>query len=207
MFLSLAMRADRSCQSAVNDLSIKRSCEGLKANIIPTVAYCKAGARLPVEMVSTLLRPTRSFMSNQTPSSWRWMGRRVRLVDGTTVTVPDTPTNQEGYPQSRGHKAGLGFPICGLVGIVCLANGAVLDASSGLVRGKGGDEPTLLRTMLDTLERGDIVLGDAYCANYFLLCELQHRGVDGVFEQYGARRLSTDFQSESPWARKIIWLS
>jgi hypothetical protein len=52
--------------------------------------------------------------------------------------------------------------------------------------------------MLDTLERGDIVLGDAYYATYFLLCELQHRGVDGVFEQYGARRRSTDFQLGKP---------
>ncbi|MBO1540031.1 IS4 family transposase [Pseudomonas sp. OA65] len=198
MFLSQAMSADRSCQNAVNDFSIKRSCEGLKPNSIHTGAYCKARARLPVEMVSTLLRSTGSSMSNRAPSSWRWRGRPVRLVDGTTVTLPDTPANQEAYPQSRGQKAGLGFPICRLVGIVCLASGAVLDASLGRFRGKGGDEQTLLRTMLDTLERGDIVLGDAYYATYFLLCELQHRGVDGVFEQYGARRRSTDFQLGKP---------
>jgi hypothetical protein len=64
----------------------------------------------------------------------------------------------------------------------------------GRFRGKGGDEQTLLRTMLDTLNRGDIVLGDAYYATYFLLCELQRRGIDGVFEQYGARRRSADFR-------------
>ncbi len=133
-------------------------------------------------------------MSNNAPPSWRWMGRPVRLVDGTTVTLPDTAANQAAYPQSRGQKAGLGFPICRLVGIICLASGAVLDASLGRFRGKGGDEQTLLRTMLDTLNRGDIVLGDAYYATYFLLCELQRRGIDGVFEQYGARRRSTDFQ-------------
>jgi hypothetical protein len=102
MFLSQAMSADRSCQNAVNDLSIKRSCEGLKPNSVHTGAYCRARARLPVEMVSTLLRSTGSSMSNRGPSSWRWMGRPVRLVDGTTVTLPDTPANQEAYPQSRG---------------------------------------------------------------------------------------------------------
>ncbi len=143
-FWAQAMSADRSCQNAVNDLSIKRSCEGLKSNSIHTGAYCKARARLPVEMVSTLLRSTGSSMSNQAPSSWRWRGRPVRLVDGTTVTLPDTPANQEAYPQSRGQKAGLGFPICRLVGIVFLASGAVLDASLGRFRGKGGDEQTLL---------------------------------------------------------------
>ncbi len=87
------------------------------------------------------------------------MGRPVRLVDGTTVALPDTAANQAAYPQSRGQKAGLGFPICRLVGIICLASGAVLDASLGRFRGKGGDEQTLLRTMLDTLndqKRGQI---------------------------------------------------
>ena len=40
-------------------------------------------------------------------------------------------------------------------------------------RGKGGDEQTLLRTMLDTLASGDVLLGDAYFATYFLLCRLR----------------------------------
>ena len=48
--------------------------------------------------------------------------------------------------------------------------------------------------MLDTLKRGHILLGDAYYATYFLLCDLQQRGVDAVFEQYGARKRSTDFR-------------
>ncbi|MEZ7179876.1 IS4 family transposase, partial [Pseudomonas mosselii] len=76
---------------------------------------------------------------------------------------------------------------------VCLCSGAVLDAALGRFRGKGGDEQTPLRSMLNVLKTGDILLGDAYYATYFLLCELQRRGVDGVFEQYGARRRSTDF--------------
>jgi hypothetical protein len=33
------------------------------------------------------------------------------LFDGTTVTMPDTPENQEEYPQVYNQKPGLGFPI------------------------------------------------------------------------------------------------
>ncbi len=102
MFLAQAMNADRSCQNAVYDFSIKRCCDGLKPNSVHTGAYCKARARLPVEMVSTLLRSTELSMSHNAPPSWRWMGRPVRLVDGTTVTMPDTTANQNAYPQSRG---------------------------------------------------------------------------------------------------------
>jgi hypothetical protein len=145
-------------------------------------------------MVSTLARASGALISAKSHCSWLWMGRPVRLVDGTTVSMPDTAANQAAYPQSRGQKPGLGFPICRLVGIVCLSSGAVLNAALGRFRGKGGDEQTLLRALLDTLDTGDVLLGDAYYATYFLLCELQRRGIDGVFEQYGARRRSTDFR-------------
>ncbi|WP_454834174.1 hypothetical protein [Pseudomonas lini] len=39
MFLAQAMNADQSCQNAVNDLSIKRSCDGLRPNSVHTGAY------------------------------------------------------------------------------------------------------------------------------------------------------------------------
>jgi hypothetical protein len=48
--------------------------------------------------------------------------------------------------------------------------------------------------VLDHLKPGEVLLGDALFATYFLLAELKRRGVDGVFEQYGARRCSTDFR-------------
>jgi hypothetical protein len=44
------------------------------------------------------------------------------------------------------------------------------------------------------LKSGDILLGDAFYATYFLLCALQERGIDAVFEQHGARRQRTDFR-------------
>jgi hypothetical protein len=81
-----------------------------------------------------------------------------------------------------------------MVGMVCLGSGAVLNAAIGRYRGKGGDEQSLLRSMLDTLERDDLLLGDALYATYFLLCTLRERGIDAVFEQHGARQRTTDFR-------------
>lgn len=194
MFLAQAMSADRSCQRVVNDTAIKRLVGGLPVCSTHTGAYCRARKRLPIEMVSTLVRHTGRLMTGQTPSAWHWRNRPVRLVDGTTVPMPDTQANQAVYPQPRSQKAGLGFPLCRLVGILCLGSGAVLNAAIGRYRGKGSDEQALFRSILDTLEAGDLLLGDAYFATYFLLCDLLKRGVDAVFEQQGARRRSTDFR-------------
>jgi hypothetical protein len=68
------------------------------------------------------------------------------VVDGTTLSLPDTAANQAAYPQSRTQKAGLGFPVRRMVALLCLASGALLDTASGPREGKGSDEQTLLRT-------------------------------------------------------------
>jgi hypothetical protein len=194
MFLAQALSADRSCQQAVNDSAIKRLKGGLAVCSTATGAYCQARQRLPLSMVSALALHAGRSMADRVPSAWHWRNRRVRLVDGTTVTMPDTPANQAAFPQPGGQRVGLGFPLCRLVGILCLSSGALLNAAIGRFQGKGGDEQTLLRSILDTLDSGDLLLGDAFYASYFLLCALRERGVDGVFEQHGARRRSTDFR-------------
>ena len=194
IFLAQALSADRSCQSAVNEAALRRVVGAMKPCSTHTGAYCRARARLPLEMVSTLARYTADWISAHAPRPWCWRGRAVRLVDGTTLTLPDTAANQARFPQSRSQKPGLGFPLCRLVGLVCLGSGALLDVAVGAFRGQGVDERALLRSMLDTLERGDVLLGDAYFATYFLFCELASRGVDAVFEQNGARQLTTDFR-------------
>ncbi len=194
MFLAQAMSADRSCQKAVDDAVIKRLMDGLPLCSTHTGAYCRARQRLPLDMVSTLVRHTGRVMAERTPETWHWRGRPVRLVDGATVALPDTVDNQAVYPQPGSQQPGLGFPLSRLVGIICLASGAVLDAAMGPCRGKGSDEQSLLRSILDTLKTGDILLADAFYATYFLMCALQAKGVDGVFEQQGSRRRSTDFR-------------
>lgn len=194
MFLAQALSADRSCQNAVNEAAVKRLSGDLPLCSTHTGAYCRARQRLPLEMVCALARSTGRWISAHAPQCWRWRGYRVRLVDGTTVAMPDTSTNQAAYPQPRSQKPGLGFPLCRMVGVVCLGSGALLNAAMGPCRGKGGDEQSLLRSMLDTLEGGDLLLGDALYATYFLLCSLRERGIEAVFEQHGARQRSSDFR-------------
>jgi hypothetical protein len=194
MFVAQALSADRSCQQAVDEAAMKRLAAGLAPCSTHTGAYCRARMRLPVEMVTTLAGYVGQWISAHAPDAWHWRGRPVHLVDGTTVRMPDTPANQAAYPQPCTQKPGLGFPLCRMVGLVCLGSGAVLQAAIGGYKGKGSDEQSLLRSILDTLEHGDLLLGDAFYATYFLLCTLRERGIDAVFEQYGARQRSTDFR-------------
>ena len=194
MFLAQAMSADRSCQHIVNQAALQRLAGGLSTGSTRTGGYCLARQRLSLDMLTSLTRDLGMLMDEHVPDKWRWQGRRVRIVDGTTLTMPDTPANQVAYPQQGGQQPGLGFPICRVVGVTCLASGALLNAAIGRFQGKGGDEQTLLRSIQETFQAGDIVLGDAFFATYFFIATMQARGVDIMMEQQGARKRSTDFR-------------
>lgn len=75
--------------------------------------------------------------------------------------MADTPENQVAFPQPASQKPGLGFPIIRLLGLFCLSSGAVLDAATSAYQGKGNDEQTLLRSLLDRLEPGSVLIGTA----------------------------------------------
>jgi hypothetical protein len=195
MFLAQALNADRSCQYAVNHALVQRVAHGLPALSVSTGAYCRARKRLPLDLITQLVHTTGTHLEACTPTEWRWKNKPVYLIDGTSMTMPDTPENQARYPQQGGQKQGLGFPICRLLGIVSLSSGAIMRASVGRFQGKGSDEQSLLRGLLDQFTADDVIVGDAFFGTYFLLAALQHKQVNAVFEQMGARKRVTDFRT------------
>lgn len=192
MFMGQAMSADGSCQHAVNAWAVRRAAEGLRECSSRTGAYCKARQRLTVRMVQALVRESGRVLSKRAARSWLWHGRRVKLVDGTGISMPDTQDNQRVFPQLKTQAVGVGFPIARFVGVICLATGAVIDAAMGPFCGKGNSELGLLRQLQGAFSCGDILLGDAFYCNYFLIATQMAAGVDVLFAQNGAR--ITDFR-------------
>jgi hypothetical protein len=194
MFLAQALNDDRSCSKAVNNLIIQKQLQENNRAISPnTGAYCLARQKLPLELLNQLTIKVGELISHPIPPHWKWFGRSVRLIDGTTVSMPDTKKLQAVYPQPKSQKEGLGFPICRLLAVSCLHTGVILNASIGPCKGKGSDETSLLRNVLETFKTGDVVVGDALFGSYFLLVEMMTRGVDILFEQLGSRKLTSDF--------------
>lgn len=192
MFMRQALESDGSCQKAVNGWAAQRAADGLSPCSVRTGGYCRARQRLPLEMVSTLTRETGRLLHEKARASWLWRGRAVKLVDGTGISMPDTPENQERYPQPSTQAPGVGFPLARLVMVICLATGAALDAAIGPHSGKGTGELGLVRSLLDGFCPGDVMLADALYCNYWLIATLMGAGVDVLFEQNGAR--ITDFR-------------
>ena len=164
-FLGQVLGPDRSCAAAVAKLLALLGARGAEGDELcepDTGPYCKARKRLPEALLSRLARESGADLHRKYPAGALLGGRPVKVVDGTTVSMPDTPENQEQYPQPASQKPGLGFPLMRLVAVLSLNCAAVLEVAFGPYSGKGSGEPSLFRTLLDKLERGDVVLADRY---------------------------------------------
>jgi hypothetical protein len=113
-----------------------------------------------------------------------WLGRHVKVVDGTGVSMPDTPENQKVWPQSSNQATGCGFPIAKLVGCFCLSSGALLDMAEG---NQHIHESQLFRRQFGLFNEGDVVLTDRGFCSYGSIAELLARGVDTVMRIHHSR--------------------
>jgi putative transposase len=147
VFLAQCLSPDHSCSEAVAQLIAWRVTRGLAPCSADSGAYCAARNDLPEEALHALVCSTGRQTESQSPSRWRWHGRNVRVVDGSTVTMPDTPENQAVYPQMKAQMPGCGFPIARILVVFSLSVGAVLEVTIGKYKGKQTGENSLFRQL------------------------------------------------------------
>ena len=108
-FLSQVLSEDHSCRDTVSRIIADRAAKGIPVCSPNTASYCTARSRIPTPVFRTLATRTAEELQAR-PDTWKWNERSVFIVDGSHVSMPDTPENQAAYPQPSTQKAGLGFP-------------------------------------------------------------------------------------------------
>ena len=151
-----------------------------------TSAYCQARRRLPLARLDELHHALADKLSARITSPELWLGRCVKVVDGTGVSMPDTSVNQQAWPQPSTQKAGCGFPVAKLAACFCLASGALLHWVEGTLK---EHESRLFQKLLPTFKKGDVVLADRGFSSFASLATLLERGVDAVMRVHHCRKL------------------
>jgi DDE family transposase len=180
VFLSQVLSADHSCRAAVARLIAHLISRGEKPCSAQTGAYCQARERLPEKFFADVACSVGRALDGKADPRWLWQGRRVYMFDGSTVTMPDTPANQEAYPQVYNQKPGVGFPLARIAAVFSLACGAVLDVGICRYAGKGQSELGMLRTLWNLFQPGDVMLADRLMCAWTEMVLLKQRGVDCV---------------------------
>jgi hypothetical protein len=175
-FFSQVLDADGGCKEVVRKL---QAFAALKLDKLPsssTAAYCKARQKLDQATLESILKHTAAGVQAVADPD-RLNGRRVIVVDGTGISMPDTGENQDEWPQYKSQKPGCGFPNAAICACFNLHNGTLLSYEIG---NKKSHELPMLRKQWDTFKPGDIFLGDKGFCSYYDQFSFKDRGVDSV---------------------------
>ena len=180
---------DKACNKAVARVNAHRVSLGLEPVSSDTGGYTKARRRPPEGFFKRLFLRLAITLSEKAREEDLWKGRKVKVVDGSSSQMPDTPANQKVYPQPTTQKPGCGFPVVAFVGVFCLATGAAL----ALALGKWSvHDLSLFYFLRDVFVTGDIMLADRGFCSYAELALMKKRGVDSLMRMHQAR--SNDFR-------------
>ena len=175
-FFSQIIDADGGCAEVVKKLKTYLNLNGDRSVSVSTGSYCKSRKKLlESDLLKILKHTAKSFHVNSEDQPIS--GRRVVVVDGTGLSMPDTPENQVEWPQISSQKIGCGFPTMRLLGCFDLATGAILSYAVG---NKKNHELPLLRQQEEAFAEGDIFLGDKGFCSFYDVSRLQEKGVDSV---------------------------
>jgi len=187
-FIAQVLSADKSLHASAARTMVALKQSGKRSGSHDPSAYCQARYRLPVEVLIHLAKTIAQRLCDLVPTTLKWHGRDVFFVDGSSVSMPDTPDNQQAYPQPSTQKEGCGFPVARIVGLFSMATGAIVDLAVGSLK---VGELTLWQRLWENLKPGNVVVGDRLYPNYADLCLLHARKVDSVFRIDKVRE--TDF--------------
>jgi len=166
-----------SCREVVRQVQALCALQGGPAVDEDTAGYCQARARLPRLLLEKALAASAHTARQRAPALSLLGGRPLKVVDGSSLRLPDTPANQKRFPQPPNQKRGGGFPVMKLVVLFCLTSGVLLARATGTL---WESEARLFHRLLATLKPGDIVVGDRGFGNFVIMALLAGAGVDFI---------------------------
>ena len=154
-------------------------------------AYCQARAKLTLEFLTSIGKHVIEKTQKRLSKGDLWLGHQVMVLDGTGLSMPDTPANQELYPQHSEAKPGCGFPQMNVTGLFCLATGVLM----GFIYGnKHCSENRQFLQLKSLMRRGMVLLADRGFCNYLNFALMAQLGVECVMRLRRSRGEIRRFQ-------------
>ena len=164
-------------------------------------AYCQARARLPLAVCEALVRGVAAAIRPLTDGAGRWRGHRTWFVDGTGVSMPDTPELAGAFGYAVNQRAGCGFPVAKLVALFHAGTGLLQQVLHGPLR---SHEMARVTQLHPEMRAGDVLVGDRAFGSFAHLALLARQGLHGLFRLTAQRVIDFTPNRVGParWDRK-----
>jgi len=120
-------------------------------------AYANARKRLPLDLFTQLAWMLTDAARGAHQAFGRWHGHRVLLIDGSGLSMPDTPALQRAFGQPGRVKPGCGFPVMHTLWLFDAATGLIIDLLHNRHDTHDMADATKVHPML---EEGDVLVGE-----------------------------------------------
>lgn len=201
-FIWQMLQRNASCRAVVQQLLAMFALEGRPALDEASSAYCQARARLPEPLLHAALLASAQAADHRVAPSAALQGRVVKVMDGTSLALPDTAQNQAEYPQPASQQPGCGFPRLNLLVVWSARSGTVLDHARGDLH---ASEMGLLHQVAPALAPQDIVIYDRAAGHFVACATLTARGVDLISRVHTRKPDWRRGQRLGPDQRLVVW--
>jgi len=151
-------------------------------------AYCQARSRLPLSVLQAVLQRLTAITRPLMDTTDLWFGHRTWFVDGTGVSLPDTPPLQRAFGQPTNQAVGCGFPVARVLALFHSGTGLLQSFLTAPLR---SHEMSRIARLHPELRAGDVLVGDRAFGTFAHLALLVRSGLHGVFRM--SQRRVVDF--------------
>ena len=201
-FLWQMLQINVACREVVRQLQAMLLLEDRRPVDEGTSAYVQARARLPLPVLVQALKASAQAADDRVAPSGFLQDRVLKVMDGCTLTLPDTRENQAAYPQPTSQQPGCGFPLLHLVVVWSARGGGVLDYAKG---DRHHGEMRLVHQLGPTLAPKDIVISDRAAGHYVACALVRERHAD-LISRVTVRQIDwRRGQRLGPNERLVVW--
>jgi hypothetical protein len=183
-------QGNTSCREVVCQMQALLGLLELSAVDESTSAYCQARAKCSAGLLHKAFAASFQSAEKVAPAPALLQQRPLRVVDGSSVRLHDTPKNRAAFPTAPNQFARPNFPLMKIVVLFSLASGALLAQATGTM---DVVELRLLMTLGAHLCAGDILVADRAYGHYVLLHWLSGLQVD-LLARLNVRNRRVDFR-------------
>lgn len=178
-FLWQTLTPGTSCREVVRQLQALFGLLGGPRISSEDGAYCVARQRLPAQVLPRALAAAAKAAQQAAPleESGFLQDRPRKVVDASTLTMPDSEKNRKAFPKPQATHDGIGFPMMRVLAFFCLTSGAILSVMTGNFY---VSELRLLRNSISQLAKNDILIGDRGFGCFVVVYLLRQVGVDFI---------------------------
>lgn len=202
-------------------VAVQQLIRGLPAGLIPrpskrlrqrtvsshTGGYNQARQKLPLEVVERVSDHVFEQLLGPAPEALPGLGRRVFLLDGSTLLMSHTPELAAAYPPARNQHGRSHWPVMRVLVAHELGCGMAMRPHWGPLDGpQAVSEQRLTEEALERLPTGSVVLGDQNFGVFSVAWAAQQRN-HPVLLRLTARRAQGIFGPVLPSGtdRRVVW--